>query len=154
MSEERVAQAILATCHENDIVLGIAGEKLTVDGPESALTPDLLAELRQHKAGLLDILKEYGSGLTAQQCRGVPDSATAPSMATDTDIVPCEECVEPPGPCQKCGSLMVWWDLLGGQHCTLCEEPRYSIEKAAELREVARRLRDSLAGATSSRQGR
>ena len=42
MSEETMAQAILATCHANSIVLAIAGEKLTVDAPKGAITPALL----------------------------------------------------------------------------------------------------------------
>ena len=154
MSEETMAQAILATCHEKGIVLGIAGEKLTVDAPEGALTPDLLAELRQHKAGLLDILQKGGSGLAAQQSHGDPDHATAPSIATDADIVPWDECIEPPDPCPACGSLMFWWDVLGGQHCMICEEPKYSADKAEELREMAKRLRQFPRRASSCRQGR
>ena len=153
MSEETRAQAILATCHENGIVLGVAGEKLTVDAPEGVITPDFLAELRQHKASLIEILQKGGSGPAAQQSRRDLDHTTTPSMATDSDIVPWEECIEPPDPCPKCGSLMFWWDVLGGQHCMICEKPKYGVEKAAQLRELARRLRQLPRRASSLRQG-
>ena len=135
-------------------MLGVAGQRLTVDAPECTLTPDLLAELRQYKASLIDILQEGGSGPTAQQSLGAPDRATAPSMATDADIVSWEECIERPDPCQKCGSLMIWWDVLGGQHCMICEKPKYTVEQAEELREKAKRLRQFPSRASSLRQGR
>ena len=154
MSEAMTVQAILAICRQRGIVLGVAGEKLTVDAPQGAIEPYILAQFRQHKGSLLDILKTGGSGPLARQTNGDPDNATTPSMATDTDIVPWEECIEPPDPCPKCGSLMIWWDASGGQHCMICDEPKYSAEKAAELRELAKRLRQFPRPAGSSRQGR
>jgi hypothetical protein len=153
MSEETIAQAVLATCHETGIVLGIAGEKLTVDAPKGVITPDLLAELRRHKASLIEILQKGGSGPAAQQSRSAPDDSITPSTVTDSDVVPWEECIEPPDPCPKCGSLMIWWDVLGGQHCMNCEKPKYAVEKAAELQELAKRLRQLPRRASSLRQG-
>ncbi len=153
MSEETRVQAILATCNETGIVLGVAGEKLAVDAPEGAITPDFLAELRQHKASLIEILKKGGSGPAAQQSRSDLDHTTAPGVPNDADIVPWEECIEPPHPCPKCGSVMFWWDVLGGQHCMICEKPKYGVEKAAQLRELARRLRQLPRRASSLRQG-
>jgi len=153
MSEETIAQAILATCHENGIVLGVAGEKLTVDAPEGVITSHFLAELRQHKASLIEILRKGGSGPAAQQSRGDLDQTTAPGIPNDADILPWEEYIEPPDPCPKCGSLMIWWDVLDGQHCMICEKPKYGVEKAAQLRELARRLRQFPKRASSLRQG-
>ena len=58
MSNATAVQAVLATCQQRRIVLHVAGEKLTVDAPEGTLTPDLLTELRQHKAGLIELLQD------------------------------------------------------------------------------------------------
>lgn len=95
--------------------MSVAGEKLAVDAPKGALTPGLLDALRQHKSSLLDILQR--------------------------DVTPWEECIEPPDPCPRCGSLMFWWDVLGREHCMMCEKPAYPPGKAGELRELAKRLR-------------
>jgi hypothetical protein len=43
---------------------------------------------------------------------------------------------------------------LGGPHCMMCEKPKYPPEKAAELRELAKRLRQFPRSAGYSRQGR
>jgi hypothetical protein len=150
MSEATTVQAILAICHQRGIVLGVAGEKLTVDAPQGAIEPDLLAQFRQHKASLLDVLQRGQPGMEAAQLLADPNDASPPS----TDIVPWEECVELPDPCPKCGSLMMWWDVLGGQHCMMCEKPKYPLEKTAELRELAKRLRQFPRPTGSSRQGR
>jgi hypothetical protein len=153
MSEATMAQAVLAACHEKGIVLCVAGEKLTMDAPKGVITPDFLAELRQHKASLIEILQKGGSGPVAQQSRSDLDHSTAPGVPNDADIMPWEECIEPPSPCPKCGCLMVWWDVLGGQHCMICEKPKHAVEKAAELRELAKRLRQFPKRASSLRKG-
>ena len=150
MSEATTVQAILTICHQRGIVLGIAGEKLTVDAPQGAIEPNLLAQFRQHKVSLLDMLH-----------KGQPGTGTAPLPADPNDAIPpkmgmahWEECVEPPDPCPKCGNLMIWWDVLGGQHCMICDKPTYSIEKAAELQELAKRLREFPNTASHVRRGR
>jgi len=48
-----------------------------------------------------------------------------------------------PDPCERCGSLELWQDLLGGWHCQHCEREtlaraRRWAEKVAELRNRAR----------------
>jgi len=49
---------LLAECSVRGIRLGLAGESgLTVDAPQAALTPDLLARLKTHKAELLATLR-------------------------------------------------------------------------------------------------
>jgi hypothetical protein len=42
-------------------------------------------------------------------------------------------------PCPKCGSLMKWWDILGGEHCQKCD--RATLERAVRLADRAARLR-------------
>jgi hypothetical protein len=145
MSEEATIQAILATCHDRGIGLSAAGEKLSVDAPEGAITPDLLDGLRHHKACLLRMLRSVESRPEAPPSFIGPHEAAIFSIPADGDAVSGEECIEPPDPCPKCGSLMFWWDLLGGQHCMACEKPKYPPEKVAELRELAKRLRQSSA---------
>jgi hypothetical protein len=150
MSEATTAQAILAICHQRGIVLGVAGQKLMVDAPQGAIESDLLDQFRQHKASLLDMLQGGRPGTGTAPLPAEPNDVIPPSA----DIAPWEECVKPPDPCPKCGSLMMWWDALGGQHCMMCEKPKYPPEKAAELRELAKRLRQFPRSAGYSRRGR
>ena len=107
MSDATAVQAVLATCQQRGIMLHVAGEKVTVDAPEGTLTPDLLAALRQYKAGLVELLKN-GRLLTET-------TGSANPNPPDTDVAPWDKCLEPPDPCPKCGSLMIWWDVLGGR---------------------------------------
>jgi hypothetical protein len=150
MSEAVMVQSILATCHQRGVVLGIAGEKLTVDALEGAIGPDFLAELREHREDLLDMVKRGWPGTAQSQLLNGPTGTTLPN----SDVVPWQECTELPYPRPKCGSLMIWWDVLGGQHCMICDKPTYSIEKAAELQELAKRLRRFANPASCVRRGR
>jgi hypothetical protein len=150
MSRATVVESILATCRQRGIVLGIAGEKLTVDAPEGVIKPDLLAEFRQHRESLLDMVKRGWPGTVRPQ---LPDDSSG-AISPNTDVTPWEECAELPDPCPKCGSLMIWWDVLGGQHCMICDKPTYFTERAAELRALAKRLRRFPNAASYVRRGR
>ena len=51
-----------------------------------------------------------------------------------------EECEEPGEPCEACGSLEYWADLLGNRYCQQCHPPKLGLAhrlryKAAKLRE-------------------
>jgi len=87
---------LLADCDAHGIRLALADGGLTIDAPEDALTPDLLARLKDHKADLLVML------------RPTPDLAPA----TPT-------CAAPARPAKavcRCGST-TWRDvpIHGGQ---------------------------------------
>ena len=144
MSEATAIQAILETCRNRDILLSISGENLSVDAPESALTPDLLDGLRQHKASLLTMLRrsEGESGPAAPSPSHSGLSTTAfPLTPADMEIVPWEECVEPREPCRACGSLVLWWDFFGNLHCTACDPGKSLFEKSSKLLGKASALR-------------
>jgi len=49
----RSVREILATCERLDVRLSAKGDKLVVDAPRGALTPDLRATLTVHKPGIL-----------------------------------------------------------------------------------------------------
>jgi len=57
-------------------------------------------------------------------------------LAVDADAT-WEQAVEPPSPCQRCGSLEVWWDGKGGTHCIACEP----MARAQRIHDRAVRLR-------------
>jgi hypothetical protein len=58
-----VLAGLLAECEAHGIrLLPAAAGGLTVDAPEGALTPDLLARLAAHKAALLELLRPQGPG--------------------------------------------------------------------------------------------
>ena len=50
-----------------------------------------------------------------------------------------ETAVDPPPACQQCGSLELWWDFWGGQHCQRCEAAGF--KRSQQLLERAARLR-------------
>jgi hypothetical protein len=53
---------------------------------------------------------------------------------TDFDSLPL-----PGRPCPQCGSLEMWWDILGSEHCQQCE--RETLDKSFRLEELAAQLR-------------
>jgi hypothetical protein len=141
MSKLATVQAILEICHDRGIVLNVAGDRLSVDAPPGTLTPDLLDGLKQHKSSLLGLLTRSKSELEAVQCNAEHHNAIHTCITSKVDVTLWDECIEIPDPCPKCSSLMFWWDALGGQHCMMCEKPKFPAEKAAELRELAKQLR-------------
>jgi hypothetical protein len=130
-------KTILEICRERGIILRVAGEKLVIDGPEKAVTADLLTELRQHKTHLLSLLKNGVEQRDAKSC----EKNTGTLNSETPEIAPSDEPTVPPSPCSRCGGLLAWWDVLGGFHCMTCEIPQYSWEKAHELRQMAQQLR-------------
>lgn len=141
MSKPATVQAILETCCDRGIMLNVAGERLSVDAPKEAITPNLLDGLQQHKASLLDLLRRSKSEQEAVQCNAEHHNAIPVGTASNLDIAIWAECVEPREPCPTCDGLIFWWDVLGGQHCRICEKLAYQFNKAAELRELAKQLR-------------
>ncbi|MEN6558053.1 MAG: hypothetical protein ABFC54_07725 [Thermoguttaceae bacterium] len=59
----------------------------------------------------------------------------APDLA---EVVP-SEAMPWPNPCPRCGSLEKWWDVLGGEHCSVCEQDK--LKRAIRWAETAARLR-------------
>lgn len=57
------ALELIADLSTKDIKLSLSGNKLHVDGPESALTDELLGSLKEHKQGLISILGESICGI-------------------------------------------------------------------------------------------
>ena len=141
MSEFGTVQTILETCRDRGIMLNVTGDKLSIDAPPGTLTPDLLDGLKQHKSSLLDLLPRSKSEQEAVQCNAEHHNANHTCITSKVDVTLWDECIEIPDPCPKCSSLMFWWDALGGQHCMMCEKPKYQAEKGAELRELAKQLR-------------
>jgi hypothetical protein len=84
---------LLADCDARGIRLHPAGDGgLTIDAPQAALTPDMLARLKCHKVPLLALLGP---------ARGM---APAPAMAAQSDPP------EPTTPVCRCGST-TWRDV-------------------------------------------
>jgi len=90
---------LLADCDAHGIRLALAdGGGLEIDAPQDALTPDLLARLKAHKADLTAML------------RPTPEVAPAPTVATG------DASVKPTKAVCRCGST-TWRDvpIHGGQ---------------------------------------
>ena len=115
---------LLAECNAHGIRLALAdGGGLAVDAPEDALTPDLLARLKAHKAELLAALRP-------------PVAPVEPAEA-----VLQEECIEPPDPCPNCRGLVFWWDIPGDQRCMACDPPVKAIRALEIVERIRRRHR-------------
>lgn len=102
------------------------GERLRYS-PRSAMTPELLAELRARKDDVLRHLR--GDALDFQE---IPMGDIGP------DGWPVE-CVEPPPNCQGCNGLNFWWTVVGGPVCSQCN-PADARER---LRRIVKRQKPS-----------
>ena len=125
------ADHLLADLTRLGIKVVVHGDRLRYR-PRSALTPDLAARLRTHKANLLAILRLFVG----------PDAATAASVGPvadepDPEAIQWEDCIDPPPPCPGCGGLIFWWNPSGGRRCKACDPPTAAIrllEKAERIR--------------------
>lgn len=144
------------------------GEKLLFS-PRSAVTPELLALLRDQKAAVLAIVREslrspcendsaetadgYFDGDLGHGPERWCDAITAndgESRVTFTRADrdpwpdPWESAIDPPPPCPRCGSLEMWWNVFGDMRCMKCDPPTTSIK----LQELATKLRKRQENAT------
>ena len=55
-SEHSAATALLDRLSKTDVFVTVEGDRLLLDGPDSVLTDDLVAEVREHKPALLAAL--------------------------------------------------------------------------------------------------
>ena len=134
---------LLADCDARGIRLHHAGDGgLTIDAPQTDLTPDMVARLKTHKDELLTLL------LPRPDVALVPPVATADAPANPERIGSCvdvdrpclwDEATEPGPACPVCGSLEQWQDLLGQQRCGVCEDG--ILNKALQLAQRAAHLR-------------
>lgn len=115
----RSAFQLLVSCGTHGIRLSLAdGGGLSIDAPQSALTPERLNQIRAYKAELVALLQ-----------------------AEDVDTASADEVIDCPDPC-SCGSLELWQSLARNWHCLSCEPPRRAQqlkERAAKLKRQRRR---------------
>jgi hypothetical protein len=100
--------------------VAVVGGDLRLRVPRGLLSEAERLLLAEHKPEIVRLL-------------AVEPVVETPVVEPDLD----EEAVDPPAPCQQCGSLMAWWDVLGGVHCMDCEPP----VRSERLREQAERIR-------------
>lgn len=93
IGELSLLAGLLAECDAHGVQLLPVGDGgLTIDGPQEAMTPDLLDRLKAHKADVLAAL------------RSVPDVAPSPPVAEQ------EAAATPTRPVCRCGST-TWQDV-------------------------------------------
>jgi hypothetical protein len=157
----------------------VDGDRLVIRGPRSAdaIARRLLAE----KPAVVAALRSQTSppGAIPTVCRPTamvdapepapdpfagwvlrPDAAgrmgwEAPDLSeVDRWWVECawEDLPTFPEPCPVCGSLELWWDLLGGVHCQRCERP--VLERSLRLAEKAAGIRQRTRLAEAAAHGK
>lgn len=139
---------LLRQCTERGIRLKPVDGRLRIEAPTGALTPDLLAVLRERKAELLAALTgpaQERTGISSSGPSTAPkrEQRTAERMAAAPvdpwwercrfDDLPC------PDPCTKCGGTCFWWDCLGAAHCEACHPG--PLARSFRLAEAAARAR-------------
>ena len=158
------AAELLAELTRLDIRLVAHGDRLRYC-PRSAVTPHLAALLKAHKAEVLEILlavertRQSVMALTVDETwepvdgqqldrDASPDWEMRPDAAGRMGWEPADlheedrtwagdyREIDPPEPCTHCNSLAAWWDVLGGQHCMICDPPTESFR----LFELVRKL--------------
>lgn len=108
-----VVHQLLADLAQRGITLVVRGGKLLYR-PIDAMPADLLALVRNHRDGLVELLS---NGAICSQ-EELPNS-----LDTHDDSV---EYIDPPAACASCRGLMMWWDMVGGVHCLRCDPPATS----------------------------
>jgi hypothetical protein len=102
------ADEILIMAQANDIVLDVQGDRLIVDAPSGALTPELRSELARHKPALLTLLRPVTEFVTLKN-----------------------------GPTLQAAAIRLAIDLEArGFRMTLDEGQQFTIEPAASLTET------------------
>ena len=103
-----MATELLNELTRRGVVLVVTGDRLRFY-PRTAMTPELVGRLREHKAEVLEILSE-------------------PWPEVDGDA---------PDPCPQCGSLELWETMSGRWRCMKCDPPERAIrllEKVERIR--------------------
>lgn len=125
------AQELLRAIRQSGATVVVEDGSLRIKAPAGRISPEDRQVIAEYKVEILSLLAEE---LTA------PDEAD--DRDEDLDLVGWDQAIDPPPPCQQCGGLWHWWDLLGGRHCSKCEPTVRSdllVAKAARLRRRAGR---------------
>lgn len=138
---ERIRQA----CGTIEVLDG----DLRVKTPKGLLTSAERSFLAEHKAEIVRLLAETPVENAT--------STIEPDSGRDLDQNngdPWEAAVDPPPPCQQCGSLELWQDFGGKWHCQHCQAE--GLERSERLVEKAARFRRraSTARLTEQRKGK
>lgn len=88
------AQDLLKTLHERNVTLiPHADGVLHYKGSKRTLTPELLADIRQHKAGLYALVEAEAQRVVMQTVEESPPLASGGNGAeTHPDLLPCAVC--------------------------------------------------------------
>lgn len=129
---DAAVSGLLADCAARGVELSLASDGgLTIDAPEAALTPELLTDLREHKAQLVAMLTPP---IESDIENGIDDGFDGDF---DEELDPFERAIIPPPPCPSCGTWELWQSLLGDWRCVNCNPPL----EASRWRENALRLK-------------
>ncbi len=151
----------------------VVGHDLRLRVPAGLLSPDDKQVLRAHRQDLLRLLGpaeqvvvdeereaiQWVEALSPEEAEVVVETALrewrdlvgwAETPVVDpvkeAEVVEWDDCVDPPPPCERCGSLELWQTAAGSWHCQRCDPPIRSemlrLRAARLRREAAERLAD------------
>ena len=116
---------------------------IEVVGDVTVLTPELKTALGGHKEELLQLIPEpkprpawWSDGINDAENQAIDEF-----MGYDADgEIPDESvAILDVAPCDRCDSLILWWDWQGDVHCRTCEPPRRSVALAAKAVRLRKR---------------
>jgi len=83
-------QTFLTEASRSGLRLSVHGEKLDVDAPKDALTPDVMEFMKQHKPEIVEALKDHLPHGSCFQC-GVDTRCmlTRPNLTWDWQCISC-----------------------------------------------------------------
>lgn len=124
----------------------VDNDRVEVVGDTSTLTAAMKDALREHKAeivALLDATQDaspehppwWSPKLTSEENRLVDEFLNLEEGV----VCDWDDCIAGTVPCETCGSLFAWWDLLGAQHCMRCEAPLKAIRALKKVQVLHRR---------------
>jgi hypothetical protein len=134
---------ILSAIRQAGGTISILDGDLRLRVPKGLLSPAEQLLLAKNKAAIITLFS--AETVIETPVEKITGNMTEPVVSEHRDqhgdMVLVE--VDPPAACQQCGSLMLWWDILDGTYCLICEpmeRSRQLLDDAARLRARSRRL--------------
>ena len=126
------ATRLMAKLDTLGIQLEAHGDRLRY-WPRSAVTPDMVDQLKTYKVPLLAILQDDVGARDVEYIKLIRPDGGLSWIHPDYVSEDLEETASP-DPCAQCGTLELWQTILGNWRCLKCDPPAHRIDQAESPR--------------------
>lgn len=121
---------LLADLERVGVTLEARGDRLRY-APRGRAGPDLARRLKAHKVAILAYLRDV---------EGVePEAGNNARGPANTSEPAWGDCIDPGPECPECGSLLLWWPIVGPPRCQGCDPPLIGIRALAHAAQIRKR---------------